>query len=71
VSLVVDKTVVSLLLYLWKKYCVGVFGPALSLVFFGGSSLSDKNGTTARGLWVIFRLCLSFNYMAIMLHALV
>jgi hypothetical protein len=69
VSLTVDKTVFAPLLYLWKKYCLEVFGPALPLVFFGGSSLSDENGTTVRSLWIIFRLCLSFNcvdFMAIM-----
>jgi len=59
VYLVVDKLVVASLLHLWKNYCVGIFGPALSLVFFGDSSMYDKNGTTSRGLWVIFRLCLS------------
>jgi hypothetical protein len=31
-----------------KRYCLEVFGPALPLVFFGGSSLSDENGTTVR-----------------------
>jgi hypothetical protein len=52
-----------------KIYCLEVFGPALPLVFFGGSSLSDENGTIVRSLWIIFRLCLSFNcvdFMAIM-----
>jgi hypothetical protein len=49
-----------------KKYCLEVFGPALPLVFFGGSSLSDENGTTVHSLWIIFRLFLSFNCMDIM-----
>jgi len=42
VSLAIDKVVLAPLLYPWTKYCVGVFGSALSLVFFSDSSLSYK-----------------------------
>ena len=38
----------SIALPVEKRYCLEVFGPALPLVFFGGSSLSDENGTTVR-----------------------
>jgi hypothetical protein len=54
-----------------KRYCLEISGPALPLVFLGGSSLSNENGTAIHSLWIIFRLCLSFNCVAFMaiMHA--